>query len=143
MPITMIDSDTVVKKSTSPHMTSAAQKVTFASRASILDTVITPRLPVEKLGPNRAWLRDNSHKNAARCRTAHWFNHPLNGTARILRVRIYATQCHFDAEAERCGGATNSFLPSGTWISQVKPSRAYLKLTVLKVDSSNEVPNPR
>lgn len=62
MPITMIDSDTVVTKSTSPHMTSAAQKVTFASRASILDTVITPRLLGEKLGPNRAWLRDNSHK---------------------------------------------------------------------------------
>ncbi len=62
MPITMIDSDTVVTKSTSPHITSAAQTVTFASRASILDTVIAPRLLGERLGPNRAWLRDNSHK---------------------------------------------------------------------------------
>ena len=62
MPITMIDSDTVVTKSTSPHITSAAQKVTFASRASILDTVIAPRLLGETLGPNRAWLRDNGHK---------------------------------------------------------------------------------
>jgi hypothetical protein len=44
MPITMIDNDTVVTKSTSPHATSAAQKVTFASRASISDTVIIPPL---------------------------------------------------------------------------------------------------
>jgi hypothetical protein len=70
MPITMIDNDTVVTKSTSPHATSAAQKVTFASRVSISDTVIIPHC-WGRLGPNRHWRRDNGHTNAAWLRTAH------------------------------------------------------------------------
>src|SRR5689334_14665847 len=58
----MIDNDTVVTKSTSPHATSAAQKVAFASCVSISDTVIIPHC-WGRLGPNRDWRRDNGHIN--------------------------------------------------------------------------------